>query len=122
MLNETIAINAIIDDLRWSNRASRRLPSEDDRCRNHYHICGSGVVLQWQSGVGSRLYARPRINSDDAGKIAILSEVKVEYSLTPLGQTLTEVLESICEWAGVHWDEIEAARVRYDKRSARSNN
>lgn len=46
---------------------------------------------------------------------------KVEYSLTPLGQTLTKVLESICEWARVHWDEIEAARVRYDEGSDRSS-
>lgn len=45
---------------------------------------------------------------------------RVEYSLTPLGHTLTEVLKSICEWAAVHWDEIEAARVRYDEGSDRS--
>lgn len=44
---------------------------------------------------------------------------KVEYSLTPLGQTLTEVLKEVCEWAQVHWNEIEAARVRYDEGSDR---
>ncbi len=45
---------------------------------------------------------------------------KVEYSLTPLGKTLTELLKAICKWAEVHLDEIEAARVRYDEGSDRS--
>lgn len=42
---------------------------------------------------------------------------KVEYSLTPMGQTLTELLKAFCGWAQTHWDEIEAARIRYDKKS-----
>jgi DNA-binding HxlR family transcriptional regulator len=41
---------------------------------------------------------------------------KVEYSLTPLGKTLTELLKAVCKWAEVHLDEIEAARVRYDEK------
>jgi len=44
---------------------------------------------------------------------------KVEYSLTPLGYTLTELLKAICTWAQTHWDEIEAARVRYEQGSDR---
>ncbi len=42
---------------------------------------------------------------------------KVEYSLTPLGKTLTEVLRAICKWAEVHLDEIEVARRGYDNRT-----
>jgi len=38
----------------------------------------------------------------------------VEYSLTPLGRTLSEVLKSFCEWATVHFQEVEIARDRYD--------
>lgn len=41
---------------------------------------------------------------------------KVEYSLTPLGKTLTELLKAVCKWAEVHLDEIEAARVHYDEK------
>ncbi len=41
---------------------------------------------------------------------------KVEYSLTPLGETLTELLKAVCKWAQVHWDEIEAARICYDEK------
>jgi DNA-binding HxlR family transcriptional regulator len=40
---------------------------------------------------------------------------RVEYSLTPLGETLTELLKDICQWAAMHWDEIEAARTHYDE-------
>lgn len=44
---------------------------------------------------------------------------KVEYSLTPLGKTLTELLQAVCQWAEVHLEEIEAARVQYDQRGDR---
>jgi DNA-binding HxlR family transcriptional regulator len=36
----------------------------------------------------------------------------VEYSLTPLGRTLTEPLEAICNWAEKHLPQLEAARFR----------
>jgi DNA-binding HxlR family transcriptional regulator len=34
----------------------------------------------------------------------------VEYSLTPLGETLTEPLVAICRWAMEHLPELQAAR------------
>src|SRR3954471_9602984 len=34
----------------------------------------------------------------------------VEYSLTPLGETLTEPLVAICRWAMQHLPELQAAR------------
>jgi DNA-binding HxlR family transcriptional regulator len=39
----------------------------------------------------------------------------VEYSLTPLGRSLTEPLEAICRWAEKHVPEIKAARARSRK-------
>src|SRR5947208_13356818 len=39
----------------------------------------------------------------------------VEYSLTPLGRTLTEPLEAICHWAEKHLPQLEAARARSAK-------
>jgi len=35
---------------------------------------------------------------------------KVEYSLTPLGRTLTEPLQAICKWAEKHLSELEGTR------------
>jgi DNA-binding HxlR family transcriptional regulator len=48
---------------------------------------------------------------------------KVEYSLTPLGETLIEPLGSLCRWAEAHCDELQAARAKFGlpgKRTART--
>ncbi len=39
---------------------------------------------------------------------------KVEYALTPLGETLIEPLAAIGDWAERHMDEIVRARRRHD--------
>lgn len=38
---------------------------------------------------------------------------KVEYTLTPLGQTLIEPLRTICRWAEEHIQDLEQARARH---------
>lgn len=38
----------------------------------------------------------------------------VEYSLTPLGRTLNQVLKSLCDWAAANFQAVETARNRYD--------
>ena len=51
---------------------------------------------------------------EDDGLIArqVYAEVppRVEYSLTPLGWSITGLLEAMYEWTSVHRPEIEAAR------------
>ena len=37
---------------------------------------------------------------------------KVEYTLTPLGQTLIEPLRTVCKWAEEHLQDLEQARAR----------
>lgn len=44
---------------------------------------------------------------------------KVEYSLTPLGDTLTELLQSVCQWAEQHLPELNAAKASHDKSMVR---
>ncbi len=39
---------------------------------------------------------------------------RVEYALTPLGQTLTGVMSAITVWAETHIAEVERAQQRYD--------
>jgi DNA-binding HxlR family transcriptional regulator len=41
---------------------------------------------------------------------------RVEYSLTPLGHTITGPLWAVREWAETHVEEIEAARAAWDAR------
>lgn len=46
---------------------------------------------------------------------------RVEYSLTPLGQTLIPVLDQLEAWAQEHSEELLAYRARIDKKKAASN-
>lgn len=48
-------------------------------------------------------------------KIHAVVPPMVEYSLTPLGKSLTEPLEAICRWAEKHLPELQAARARSQK-------
>src|SRR5215207_1048549 len=45
---------------------------------------------------------------------------RVEYSLTPLGATLREIVRELIAWSGAHLAEVDAARARYDARASRS--
>jgi DNA-binding HxlR family transcriptional regulator len=40
---------------------------------------------------------------------------RVEYRLTPLGETLLEAIQPLVAWARAHRDEIADARTRYDR-------
>jgi DNA-binding HxlR family transcriptional regulator len=43
--------------------------------------------------------------------------VRVEYSLTPLGWSATELLMALADWADEHLGDVEDARTRYDEIS-----
>jgi DNA-binding HxlR family transcriptional regulator len=45
--------------------------------------------------------------------------VRVEYALTPLGQTLREPLKTLTEWSVRHVSEVIAAREEYDAHAER---
>ena len=45
---------------------------------------------------------------------------KVEYSLTPLGRTLTGPLRAVCKWAEEHLPELERSRAAADTGARRS--
>jgi DNA-binding HxlR family transcriptional regulator len=44
--------------------------------------------------------------------------VTVEYRLTPLGQSLTDAVDAIRDWAYGHMPEIDLARTAFDARAA----
>lgn len=44
---------------------------------------------------------------------------RVEYSLTPLGRTLRQLVRGLVAWSGAHLTEVDAARAAYDARNGR---
>lgn len=40
--------------------------------------------------------------------------LRVEYELTPLGQTLWAPLRALCDWAEANIDAVETAQLEYD--------
>ncbi|HEY0936682.1 MAG TPA: helix-turn-helix domain-containing protein [Trebonia sp.] len=42
---------------------------------------------------------------------------RVDYALTPLGETLGAAIGQLVTWADIHLPEIEAAQAGYDRRS-----
>jgi DNA-binding HxlR family transcriptional regulator len=40
--------------------------------------------------------------------------IGVEYAITPLGHSLREPFEALCDWAEANGDQVEAATRRYD--------
>lgn len=45
---------------------------------------------------------------------------KVEYSITPLGHTLNDVLRTLCKWSLENFNQVEAAQEAYDNAQAAS--
>lgn len=46
--------------------------------------------------------------------------VRVEYSLTPLGWSLTEPLVALCEWTEANRDQVAQAQQRFSDRGRES--
>jgi len=57
------------------------------------------------------------LERDGLVKRAVYAEVpvRVEYSLTALGWSTTELLMNLADWAEEHFDEVEQARQRYEQ-------
>lgn len=44
----------------------------------------------------------------------------VEYSLTPLAETLNEILKALCNWTNDNFQQVETARTNYDREKIKS--
>lgn len=44
--------------------------------------------------------------------------VRVDYTITPLGESLGDVLGQLKHWAEVHMPDVDEARQRYDRQHA----
>jgi len=62
-----------------------------------------------------------RLEEDGMVHRHVLAEMRpprVEYSLTPLGETITEPLHAIRDWTEQHLPEVRKARTQFADRSA----
>lgn len=51
-----------------------------------------------------------------ARKVYPIVPPQVEYSLTPLGETLVNLLSNLCHWSKEHYEEVKRARMKYDEQ------
>ncbi|MFD2239371.1 winged helix-turn-helix transcriptional regulator [Aureimonas populi] len=49
-------------------------------------------------------------------RVIPLSPVAVEYAITPLGRSLQTPFKALYAWTLAHFDEVEDARRRFDRR------
>ena len=79
----------------------------------------SGELRRAISGISQKMLTQTLRSLENDGlverKVYPVVPPMVEYSLTPLGRTLTEPLEAICRWAEKHLPKLEAARARSAK-------
>src|SRR5260370_7556317 len=79
-----------------------------------------GEIKREIEGISQKMLTRTLRNLERDGlvKRTVYDVVppRVEYALTPLGETLSELLTDICTWAEPHFPEVEDARVEYDHK------
>src|SRR5213592_3135344 len=72
-------------------------------------------------GISHKMLSQTLRNLERDGLITrtVYPEVppRVEYELTPLGQTLIEPIAAIVRWSYDHVEEVNAAQVVYDSRA-----
>jgi DNA-binding HxlR family transcriptional regulator len=88
------------------------------------HVLSSGTkrhneLRRQIAGVSQKMLTQTLRSLENDGivyrKVYPVVPPMVEYSLTPLGRSLIEPLEAICQWAEKHLPELEAARARAQK-------
>lgn len=90
------------------------------------HILGEARMLRFNElrtevdGISQRMLTVTLRGLERDGLVArrVFPEVppRVEYTLTPLGATLRQLIRGLVAWAGDHLTEVDAARAAYDAR------
>jgi DNA-binding HxlR family transcriptional regulator len=90
------------------------------------HVLGDAGTLRFNElrsqvdGISQRMLTVTLRGMERDGLVsrAVYPEVppRVEYSLTPLGKTLRQLVRGLVEWSGAHLKEVDAARAAYDAR------
>src|SRR3954463_9004077 len=95
------------------------------------HVLGDAGTLRFNElrlrvdGISQRMLTVTLRGMERDGLILrkIYPEVppRVEYSLTPLGATLRQLVRRLVDWSGAHLAEVDAARAAYDARTGNAS-
>lgn len=90
------------------------------------HMLGDAKTLRFNElrrevdGISQRMLTVTLRGLERDGLVArtVYPEVppRVEYTLTPLGATLRQLIRGLVAWSGAHLGEVDAARAAYDAR------
>src|SRR5437762_1946909 len=90
------------------------------------HVLGDAQTLRFNElrsevdGISQRMLTVTLRGLERDGLVArkVYPEVppRVEYSLTPLGTTLRQLVRGLVAWSSAHLAEVDAARAAYDAR------
>ena len=90
------------------------------------HVLGDAKTLRFNElrrevdGISQRMLTVTLRGLEREGLVSrtVYPEVppRVEYTLTPLGNTLRQLIRGLVAWAGDHLAEVDAARAAYDAR------
>ena len=90
------------------------------------HVLGDAGTLRFNEvreqvdGISQRMLTVTLRHLERDGLVArrVFPEVppRVEYSLTPLGATLRQLVRGLVAWSDAHLGEVDAARATYDAR------
>jgi DNA-binding HxlR family transcriptional regulator len=93
------------------------------------HVLGDARTLRFNElrsqvdGISQRMLTVTLRGLERDGLVArrVYPEVppRVEYTLTPLGATLRQLVRGLVAWSGAHLEEVDAARAAYDARNGR---
>jgi DNA-binding HxlR family transcriptional regulator len=82
-----------------------------------------GEIRRAITGISQRMLTLTLRNLERDGLVTrtLYPEVppRVEYTLTPLGETLLPAIGALWDWSSDHYGDIVAARAAYDEREAR---
>jgi DNA-binding HxlR family transcriptional regulator len=94
------------------------------------HVLGDARTLRFNElrsrveGISQRMLTVTLRGLERDGLVArkVYPEVppRVEYTLTPLGTTLRQLVRALVAWSAAHLTEVDAARAAYDARHGKS--
>ena len=85
-----------------------------------YGVKRHGELKREIEGISQKMLTQTLRNLERDGLVQRIAypttPPRVEYTLTPLGETFGELLKGICTWAEEHYDQIQQAREQYEHK------